>query len=112
MYQFKILPHFKKQLKILIKKYKGLKRDVVLGLENFDKRNSVALGQDIYKLRLKSSDINKGKSGGFRLIIFIYEIDEIIFPIAIYSKSERENISVREIKYHLTFILNEINDDK
>lgn len=112
MYNFKILPHFKKQLKTLIKKYKGLKKDVVLELEHFDKRNSVGLGQNIYKVRLKSSDINKGKSGGFRLIVFIYEIDEIIFPIAIYFKSDKENISIQEIKYHLSSILDEINDDK
>lgn len=112
MYHFKILPHFKKQLKTLIKRYKQLKKDVILDLEHFNKRNFIALGQNIYKARLKSSDINKGKSGGFRLIIFIDETDKIIFPIAIYFKGERENISIQEIKHHLSSILDEINDGK
>lgn len=111
MYYFKILPHFKKQLKPLIKKYKELKKDVILELEHFNKKNSVALGQNIYKLRLKSSNTNKGKSGGFRLIIFIHEIDKIIFPITIYFKSDKENISIKEIKYHLSSVLGEINDE-
>ena len=110
MYYFKILPHFKKQLKSLLKKYKNLKEDLIKELKQFNKIKCVALGQNIYKIRLKLSDINKGKSGGFRLIIFIIETNKIIYPLAIYFKGDKENINNQEIKYHLSCILDNINN--
>jgi len=108
MYQNKILPHFKKQLKKLTKKYGNLPNDTITILTNFNKQSSVFLGNSIYKIRIKSSDINKGKSKGFRLIIFIIELEKIIYPILIYYKGDKENVSKREIKYHLECTINEI----
>lgn len=108
MYQKIILPHFKKQLKNLNKKYKNISNDLIKSLTNFNKQTSISLGNNIYKIRIKSSDIKKGKNKSFRLIIFVIELDKTIYPIAIYFKSNKTNITDIEIKYHLKCIIHEI----
>jgi len=50
------------------------------------------LGKDCYKIRLSIASKGKGKSGGARVITCIKIIDERIFLMAIYDKSEMENI--------------------
>lgn len=104
MYQVLFLPHFRNQLKNYLKKYRQLKTDVLDELENFDKRKYVCLGNNAYKIRLKSSDIPRGKSKSFRLILLVEEIDSIIVPVTLYFKGEREDISLKEINRHLNII--------
>ena len=100
--------HFKKQLKPFLKKYRHLGDDLVSALKIFDKRQASPLGGNVYKLRLKTSDLPKGKSSSFRLIIFLLEHDDLIIPLAIYFKSERKSISLKEINEHLVMILAEL----
>lgn len=112
MYQVWISSHFAKQLKPLLKKYRHLKEDIIKAFDKFDKRQNQALGNDTYKVRLKSSDIPRGKNKSFRMILYIAEIDKILAPIAIYFKGEREDISQREINYNLTMVLIELESKK
>jgi mRNA-degrading endonuclease RelE of RelBE toxin-antitoxin system len=51
----------------------------------------------IYKVRIKNSDIQKGKSAGYRLIYYL-EAADLIILLAIYSKSDRANINIQEIE--------------
>lgn len=108
MSRFWISPHFKKQLKPYCKKHPSLKDDLINTLENFSKIQAVTLGRGVYKLRLKSSDIKRSKSKSFRLIIFVLEMEKLTIPIAIYFKGEQQDISVKEINYHLAIILEEL----
>jgi mRNA-degrading endonuclease RelE of RelBE toxin-antitoxin system len=55
----------------------------------------------VYKTRIKSSDNNKGKSGGFRVIYEVEEDKIIIHLIQVYSKSKKDNTSNTEIKRRL-----------
>jgi hypothetical protein len=50
----------------------------------------------VRKIRLKSS--SKGKSGGFRVCYYYYLLKERIYLLAIYAKSDQENISSDEKK--------------
>jgi len=50
-----------------------------------------------YKIRLKNSDNQKGKSGGYRVIYFVIDNDKLITLLSIYSKSDLENINENEI---------------
>ena len=112
MYQYWLPKHFLRQLKPRVKKYRRLKEDITNLLESFDKRQHTSLGNDTYKVRLKSSDIQRGKSKSFRMIIYIAETDKILVPFVIYFKGDREDISVREINFHLTMVLLELEDKK
>lgn len=50
---------------------------------------------------MKNSDVQKGKSGGYRLIYYVKTSTKIIL-ITIYSKSEHEDIAAAEIQQILT----------
>ena len=51
----------------------------------------------VYKLRVRNSDIQKGKSGGYRLIYYVQTSTGIIL-LTIYAKSEQVDIAVEEIQ--------------
>ena len=56
------------------------------------------LGNNTFKIRIKNSDNNKGKSAGYRIITYcINDIKEVSL-VTIYSKSEKENILDLELK--------------
>ncbi len=55
------------------------------------------LGSDVYKVRIANSDKNSGKSSGYRLISYLKMIDNELYLMFIYDKSEMENISEKEI---------------
>jgi len=48
-------------------------------------------------VRAKNSNIQKGKSGGYR-IIYLLESETSILLLTIYSKSEQEDITTEQIK--------------
>lgn len=51
----------------------------------------------VYKARCASSDMKRGKSGGYRVIYYLEGRDSKIYLLSIYSKAQRENIPVDEI---------------
>jgi mRNA-degrading endonuclease RelE of RelBE toxin-antitoxin system len=51
----------------------------------------------VYKVRLKNSDIKKGKSGGYR-VIYQQRNDICILLVTLYSKSDESNITAKEIQ--------------
>ena len=57
----------------------------------------INLGNNIYKVRIKNSDKNSGKSSGYRLISYLKLIENELFLMFIYDKSEIENINEKEI---------------
>jgi len=93
-------PEFVKNLKNLKKKYKSIKNDV-LSLANELEKNptlGIELGDNTFKIRLKNSDNNKGKSAGYRVITYCINEQNELFLITIYSKSDKENILDIELK--------------
>ena len=99
-YEIKYINSFRKDLKKLAKRYKNIKKDyeklLFLLSNNNPKEIGISIGHHCYKLRLKNSDIQKGKSGGYRVIYFYIE-DDTITLISIYSKSDLANIEENEI---------------
>jgi len=91
---------FKKQFKKLQKKYKSLKTDIErLATELIENPElGTSLGKDCYKVRLAIKSKGKGKSGGARVITYIKVIDNKIYLLTIYDKSERNSISDKELK--------------
>ncbi|HRF57721.1 MAG TPA: type II toxin-antitoxin system RelE/ParE family toxin, partial [Campylobacterales bacterium] len=56
-----------------------------------------SLGNNIYKARIKNSDKNRGKSGGYRLITLLKVIENEVYLLFIYDKSDFENINDSDI---------------
>lgn len=99
MYEIIISRHFERQARPLMRKNSALKNQLKAVLSQFHKLNSVSIGKSVYKLRMQG--LNKGKSGGYRLYVYVIEISTLLSPIAIYAKSEKENLSFKEVVFHL-----------
>ncbi|KKP39886.1 MAG: hypothetical protein UR28_C0004G0018 [Candidatus Peregrinibacteria bacterium GW2011_GWF2_33_10] len=93
--------HFLSQINKLEKKFKSIRRDVFDSLKIFNIEHSIHIGKNVYKIRISSSDINKGKSGAFRAYIYVKFSQQKLAPLCIYFKSERESITIHEIAYLL-----------
>ena len=112
MRQTYLSDYFLRQLKPYLKKFKNLENDLISALKNFRPETATRLGQKLYKVRLKSGDLPKGKNKSFRIIIFMAGDKTLITPITIYFKSERHNISEKDIEYHLAMVLSGIQQKK
>lgn len=109
MHQFLLLPHFKKQLKPYAKKHHGFVKDLLKTLHSFDERQADSLGHQLYKVRMGLSDGGRGKSGGFRIIIFSRQ-KQMIVPITLYAKSEQASMGKQEINDHYEQIMRELQE--
>ncbi len=93
------LDSFGKDVKRLYKKYKQLPKD----LKNLKKvledapRSGIELGNGCYKIRWQNSSVPTGKSSGFRVIYYYLDKEYHLYLMAMYSKSELENISDEKI---------------
>lgn len=56
-----------------------------------------SIGYTVFKLRVRNSDIQKGKSGGYRLIYYVKTATAIIL-LTIYTKSEQVDMAVKDIQ--------------
>ena len=87
--------YFAKLVKKLARKYQNIETDIDCFLDNIQDLNDlgVSLGNNLYKARIKNTDNNKGKSGGYRLITYLQVKNNELTMIYIYSKSELENVN-------------------
>ncbi|MEO5650630.1 MAG: type II toxin-antitoxin system RelE/ParE family toxin [Ginsengibacter sp.] len=94
---------FAKELKHLAKKYPSIKADVsnLIKELQINPLMGIPIGNNFYKIRLAIQSKGKGKSGGARVITYVQVVNENIFLIAIYDKSESGNISDKELENRL-----------
>ena len=99
--RFKILTSklFDKEFKSLCKKHSSAKTDVVstVQLLQQDPFQGINLGNNCYKIRIAIKSKGKGKSGGARLITNVCIIEDEIYLLSIYDKSEKESISDKDL---------------
>ncbi|MBS1496454.1 MAG: type II toxin-antitoxin system RelE/ParE family toxin, partial [Bacteroidetes bacterium] len=62
------------------------------------------LGNNCYKIRLAIASKGKGKSGGARVITNFVIAEETVFLISIYDKSEKENLTDKELNELLKYV--------
>jgi hypothetical protein len=103
-----ITPHFFNQAKRLKKRFPNLGDDLEKSLESFKPQNETHIGKSIYKVRINPTSTNKGKSGGLRMYVYLYQIKRLLVPVCIYSKSDRDSISLNELNYHSQITLKQI----
>ncbi|WP_375578431.1 type II toxin-antitoxin system RelE/ParE family toxin [Marivirga tractuosa] len=91
---------FKRDSKNLIKKYKSLKEELLELIDSLEEipNQGTPLGNDCYKIRLGIKSKGKGKSGGARVITCVKILDEFVYLLTIYDKSEKDNITDKELK--------------
>ena len=63
------------------------------------------LGNNCYKIRVSIESKGKGKSGGARVITNIVIAEKTVYLLSIYDKSDKENLTDKELKELLKFIV-------
>ena len=93
---------FKKHVRRLSRRYRSLHNDLAPVINEL--ATGVLLGDRItglddvvYKVRVKNSDNQKGKSGGYRVIYYV-KTEEEIRLMAMYAKSDQANISDNSLR--------------
>jgi hypothetical protein len=99
-YRISYTPDFERHFKKLCKKYNSLPTDLASLVDDLRKQPELGtpLGFNLFKIRLKITSKGKGKSGGARVITYVVHRDSEIFLVAIYDKSEIENLTKSQLK--------------
>jgi mRNA-degrading endonuclease RelE of RelBE toxin-antitoxin system len=101
----------------LSKKYRHIHNDVdefVEKLENGETPGNLLQGTGeyiVYKARVASSDMQRGKSGGFRVAYYL-QTDTYAYLLIIYPKAERDNLSPAEVMKLIQEVLEELADEE
>ncbi len=93
---------FNGNLKKLAKKYRSIRSDIEPIIKQLQTGelpgNQISgIGYKVFKLRVKNSDVTKGKSGGYRLIYYCKTATGIIL-LTIYTKSEQIDITTDDMR--------------
>lgn len=106
-YNVLAIPSFERQLKRLSKKYPSLKQEFFELIESLEKNpeQGTNLGNNCYKIRFSIESKGKGKSGGARVITNIVIAEKTVYLLSIYDKSDKENLTDKELKELLKFIV-------
>jgi len=100
--QVKFTPEFKRNVRALRKKYPHIRDDVQPVIEQIEAAQFVGdripgTLYVVFKVRVKNSDIQKGKSAGYRLIYQVKTSTSIVL-VTLYSKLDQSDISAGQIR--------------
>ncbi len=100
--EVRFTPEFKRNLRQLAKKYRRIRSDIqpiidALITGELPGDQIQGIGFPVYKVRVRNSDSQRGKSGGYRIIYYQPTAAAIIL-ITLYSKSEQQDIAPGEIR--------------
>ena len=89
------MPIFERKLKHYAKKNSDMKEDYKSLLDTLEKNptNATPIKDEIFKIRLKNSSSNRGKSSGYRIYYFYKNTQNTIVLLYMYSKNEQSNLS-------------------
>jgi mRNA-degrading endonuclease RelE of RelBE toxin-antitoxin system len=92
---------FVRQIHRLEKKYRRVRQDIRPLSDQLKDGETPGdqvpgTGYTVFKVRLASSDMQRGKSGGFRVIYYLQLADRVVL-LTIYAKARQENIDPQVI---------------
>ncbi len=93
---------FKRNVRQLAKKYRYFQSDIQLIISQLEAGLTPGdqiprTGYTVFKVRVKNSDIQKGKRSGYRMIYYL-KTPELVLLITIYSKTDQGDISAEQIR--------------
>jgi len=100
--QVEASPTFNRNLRALAKKYRSIQNDIQPIIEQLEQGELPGdqipgVGYAVFKLRVRNSDIPKGKSSGYRLIYYVKTATGIIL-LTVYTKSEQVDIAAKDVQ--------------
>ncbi len=108
--EIRLTPDFRKQVRKLEKRYRKIQSDLQPILIQIQMGEAIGdrlqgIDAEVFKVRIRNSDVNRGKSGGYRMIYWL-KLPECVVLLDIYSKSDRDDIEIGTIQN----IINEFID--
>jgi mRNA-degrading endonuclease RelE of RelBE toxin-antitoxin system len=97
-------PRFEAELERFQRKYPHIVEDLREALTSPNTRSDAVAGygHNLYKLRVRSRDLRRGSSGGFRVYLWVERdpppAPPTVYPVTMYLKSERADLSVDELR--------------
>ena len=99
-------PKFQKLLRKLERDYRRIKEDLREAFRRIEEAYTKAahataiprFGGRVWKYRWRSSDLQRGAQGSIRIIAFHDPDNNVLYPILVYVKSEKEDVSAQEIE--------------
>lgn len=93
---------FDREIRQLAKRYRRIRIDIqpiIDQLEAGELPGDQIPGMDytLFKVRIKNSDVQKGKSGGYRIVYYVKTATNILL-ITLYSKSDKSDITADEVR--------------
>lgn len=93
---------FTRNLRTLAKKYRNIRNDIQPIIEQLQQgelpgERISGIEYEVFQLRVRNSDVQKGKSGGYRLLYYVRTGTGIIL-LTIYTKSEQADIVADQIR--------------
>ncbi|MDZ7761756.1 MAG: type II toxin-antitoxin system RelE/ParE family toxin [Desulfovermiculus sp.] len=93
---------FKRNVRALSKRYQNIQKDIQQLTQEIQSGKLPGdqipgIGLKLFKVRVKNSDIQKGKRGGYRCIYYLQDKNDITL-VTIYSKSDQGDISAKKIQ--------------
>jgi mRNA-degrading endonuclease RelE of RelBE toxin-antitoxin system len=91
---------FEKEIKRLVKKFPSLKKEYSELIDNIKHlpNTGTLIANNCYKIRLAIASKVKGKSGGARVITYVYLESKTVYLLTIYDKSEKSDLKANELK--------------
>lgn len=95
--EISLTPRFKKDLRGLAKRYRSIRTDLKSLIEKLQAGETpgdriVGVKYQVFKVRLKNSDIKKGKRAGYRVIYYL-KTETAIILTTVYAKSDATDVS-------------------
>jgi mRNA-degrading endonuclease RelE of RelBE toxin-antitoxin system len=102
-YDVHLADTFQKSIKALKKKYPHVKDDLLIQIKKLEEDSSAGdpipgWNKEVWKVRVASSDVRKGKRGGYRLIYFWKAGEMKVYLLVAYFKGEKAEIAKKEIE--------------
>jgi mRNA-degrading endonuclease RelE of RelBE toxin-antitoxin system len=102
-YRVVLASSFQRSIKALKKRFPKIKEDVELALTQLEQTPTLGViipgGYETRKLRVRNSNLTKGKSSGYRLIYYLQnEPEPILYPLLLYVKSDKADVTAQELK--------------
>ena len=97
-----VAPRFSQDARKLQKRYPHIFSDVE-PLKNSLANGEIpgdqipGVGYTVFKVRIRNSDVQRGKSGGYRVVYYLQLVDRIVL-LTIYSKSEQSDVTADVIR--------------
>jgi mRNA-degrading endonuclease RelE of RelBE toxin-antitoxin system len=102
-YNVVLTSSFKQSVKRLQKRFRHVKEDIRVAIQALLQSPKLGVvipgGFGVRKIRVRNTDLSKGKRAGYRLIYYIQDQPEPnIFLLLLYAKSDRDDITRQELK--------------